>query len=204
MPGTMSRADLVLSLRESLMDVAASFSDNDADFERHLDIAAADMYLVRPRTRIGEIDLVADTGEYPAPADMARFKSPLWGNRAALPPPWDKNWPGELPRPRPIDGFISLRPAPTARQIALLGSTYRFYYVASDRIGVDAADTTIAEVDRHLLLLRAQAEALRELAVRDSVRPVQVGGGFGQQAKTGTPAALHALLMDEWLKAATR
>lgn len=200
MAGSMSRADLVLSLRESLMDAASSFADNDADFERHIDVAAADMHRVRPRTLIGELSLVADQGEYAAPVDMVRFKSALWGVQgAARAMPWDKAWPGELPRARPIEGFISLLPAPSARQIALLGSKYRFYYVAKDSIGTAAADTTIAADHRQILLLRAQAEAMLDLAMRDSVRPVQVGGGFGQQAKTGTPAALRESLMTEWL-----
>lgn len=200
MAGSMSRADLVLSLRESLMDAAASFADNDADFERHLDIAAADQHRVRPRTLIGALSLVADQGEYAAPVDMARFKYPLWGNLgAAKALPWDKNWPGELPRARAVDGFVSLVPAPSARQIALLGSSYRFYYVAKDSIATLAADTTVAAEHRHVLLLRAQAEAMRELALRDSVRPVQVGGGFGSKAKTGTPIALHESLMADWL-----
>lgn len=200
MAGSMSRADLVLSLRESLMDAAASFADNDADFERHLDTAAADLHRVRPRTLIGDLSLIADQGEYAAPVDMARFKSALWGCLgAARAMPWDKNWPGELPRAHCIDGLISLLPAPSARQIALLGSSYRFYYVAKDSIGTLAADTTVAAGNRHLLILRAQAEAMLDLAMRDSVRPVQVGGGFGQKAKTGTPIALHESLMTEWL-----
>ncbi len=200
MPGSMSRADLVLSLRESLMDAASSFADNDADFERHIDVAAADMHRVRPRTLIGELSLVADQGEYAAPLDMARFKSALWGVQgAARAMPWDKNWPGELPRARCVEGSISLLPAPSARQIALLGSTYRFYYVAKDSIGTAAADTTIAADHRQILLLRAQVEAMLDLAMRDSVRPVQVGGGFSQQAKTGTPAALRESLMADWL-----
>jgi len=200
MAGSMSRADLVLSLRESLMDAASSFADNDADFERHIDVAAADMHRVKPRTLIGELTLVADQGEYTAPLDMARFKSALWGVQgAARAMPWDKHWPGELPRVRCVEGSISLLPPPSARQIALLGSTYRFYYVGKDSIGTLAADTTISADHRPILLLRAQAEAMLDLALRDSVRPVQVGSGFGQQAKTGTPAALRERLMTEWL-----
>jgi len=202
MPGTMSRADLVADLKASLRDAATTFTAAaDADFVRHLDKAAADMHRVRPRTLIGEVALEAGVGEYDAPADMVRFKSAIWGVRGAdFPNPWDKSWPGPLPRCRPVDeDLISLTPAPTARQIATLGSAYRFYYVARDVIGDTAVNTTIHQVDRDFLLLRAQAEALLELSLRDSVRPVQVGGGFGQQAKTGTPAALHAQLLAEWL-----
>ena len=202
MAGSMSRADLVLALRESLMDAASSFADNDADFERHIDVAAADMHRVKPRTLIGTLSLVADQGEYAAPVDMARFKSALWGVQgAAKAMPWDKNWPGELPRARCVEGQISLLPAPSARQIALLGSTYRFYYIARDRIGVDAADTTIAEVDRHLLLLRAQAEAMLALALRNAGKPVQLRDGLSGTPRNSTPAALHQVLLQLFMEA---
>lgn len=202
MPGTMSRADLVADLKASLRDAATTFTAAaDADFVRHLDKAAADSHRVRPRTLIGEVSLLAGEGEYAAPADILRFKSAIWGVRgASSPQPWDKSWPGPLPRCRLIDGNqLSLTPVPSAQQLGLLGNAYRFYYVAKDAIGDAAENTTIAPVDRDLLLLRAQAEALLELSLRDSVRPVQVGGGYGQQAKTGTPAALHEQLMTEWL-----
>lgn len=198
----MSRADLVADLKASLRDAATTFTAAaDADFVRHLGKAAADMHRVRPRTLIGEAVLSADLGEYNAPLDIVRFKSAIWGVRGAgSPNPWDKSWPGPLPRCRLIDGdLLALTPAPTLQQIGLMGSAYRFYYVARDAIGEAAEGTTIAPVDRDLLLLRAQAEAMLELSLRDSVRPVQVGGGFGQQAKTGTPAALHGQLMAEWL-----
>lgn len=202
MAGSMSRADLVTDLKASLRDAAATFTAAaDADFVRHLDKAAADMHRVRPRTLIGEVTILAGEGEYDAPADILRFKSAIWGVRGAnFPNPWDRQWPGPLPRCRLIDdNLLSMYPAPTHQQIGLFGSAYRFYYVAKDAIGGQANETTIAAADRDLLLLRAQAEAMLELSLRDSVRPVQVGGGFGQQAKTGTPAALHAQLMTEWM-----
>lgn len=201
MPGSMSRADLVADLKASLRDAAATFTAAaEADFVRHLDKAAADMHRVKPRTLIGEITLIAGEGEYDAPADLVRFKSAIWGMGVSTTQnPWDRSWPGALPRCREVDGQLSLRPAPTAQQVGLLGAAYKFYYVARDSIADAAENTTISPVDRDLLLLRAQAEAMLELSLRDSVRPVQVGGGFGQQAKTGTPAALHAALMTEWL-----
>lgn len=200
MAGSMSRADLVQSLKESLMDAAASFTAAaDADFVRHLDVAAADMHRVRPRTLVGDVTIEAGVDDYAAPADIVRYKSALWG---AVPraKPWESSWPGLLPTVRLIDGNrLSFRPAPDARQIALLGAEFRFYYVAKHTIGQEAANTTIAAVDRPLLVLRAQAEAMRELAIRDSVRPVQIRDGFSGQAKNGNPAALHAMLLAEWL-----
>ncbi len=207
MAGSMSRADLVLSLKESLLDAAGAFVlPGDADFERQIDTAVADMHRIRPRTLVGEVTLIAEQGEYAAPADMVRFKSALWGVQPdwSKAKPWEKTYPGRLPTARLIESgkTISLSPPPSSGQIALLGNTYRFYYVASHRIGTLATDNTISSADRHLVILRAQVEAMRELALRDSVRPVQIGGGFGSQAKTGTPAVLAGDLMAEWLKAA--
>lgn len=202
--GGMGLADLVMDLRSSLRDAASTFTaPGNEDFVRHLTLAAADMHRIRPRTLIGEVLLTAGVSEYQAPADLLRFKSAIWGvqpdyNRAK---PWEKTWPGLLPRCQACAGLLSMLPAPTENQIALLGRQYRFYYVAVDRIGEAAADTTIAPGDRHLLLMRAQAEAMHELAMRDSVRPVQVGGGHGQQAKTGTPQAIWDQLMKAWLLA---
>lgn len=204
MPGTMSRADLVADLKASLQDAARSFTAAaDADFKRHLDVAAEDMHRVRPRTLVGEIELSAGRADYTAPADLRRYKSAIWGALPdwSKPKPWEKTWPGRLPDVRVSAGSMILMPAPSLQQIALLGSAFRFYYVARDAIGDTAAETTIQPEDRPLLLLRAQAEAMLELSIRDSVRPVQTGGGFGQQAKTGMPAAIWKELMAAWLGA---
>lgn len=188
------------------MDAAKAFTAaDDADFIRHLDTAAGDMHRVRPRTLIGDIQLVAEQGEYAAPADMARFKSALWGIVPDFKKskPWEKTYPGALPTARRIDGdagpMLSLSPPPSSAQIGLLGSLYRFYYTACHGIGDLAVQTTINADDRELLILRAQAEAMKELSMRDSVRPVQIGGGHGSMAKTGMPAALHDKLMVTWL-----
>lgn len=205
MAGTMSRADLLAFYKASLMDAAKAFTAaDDADFNRHLDTAAADMHRVRPITLLGEVTLIAEQGEYAAPADMARFKSAIWGVRKAM--PWEKSYPGLLPNAKKIDGpagaLLSLSPAPSAFQIAVLGSAYRFYYVGRHSIGATAAETTIDLDDRPLLIMRAQAEAMNELAMRDTMRPVQIGGGHGGIAKTGMPTALWEKLMTAWLMSA--
>ncbi|MDD2664369.1 MAG: hypothetical protein PHD19_11515 [Dechloromonas sp.] len=202
MPGTMSRADLVADLKAALMDSARTFSaPADADFVRMLDIAAADMHRVRPRSLVGAINLQADKADYAAPADMIELRSMLWGvgQRAQ---PWERRYAGRLPTARQIGTLILLSPAPTERQILLLGAEFKFLYVARDAISDSAGQTTIPADDRHLLLLRAQAEAMLMLAQRDSVRPVQSAAGHGSQAKTGLPVALWKELMAAWLEAA--
>lgn len=199
----MTRSGIIAALKSSLMDASAAFTAaNDADFARHIDAAVADMHRVRARTLVGSVEIDLSVADYPAPADLMGFKSAIWGSNARCYSPWDKNYPGILPRLRVVEiggsNRLIFNHQPTAKQIALFGIDYRFYYWAS-HVFTDTA-CSLADGDQNLLLLRAQAEAMKELALRDSVRPTQIGGGFGSQTKTGMPAALHQVLLTEWLE----
>lgn len=205
MAGTMSQADLVADLKAILMDAAGKFTAaSDADFKRHLDLAALDMGRVRPRTRVGEVTLVADQPNYTAPADLLQPKIPLWGTtEKARRNLWDSNWPGRLPRLTLADNDgtreLWLNPSPSAAQITDLGSAYKFYYFAGHQVGALAADTTVQAGDRHLLLIRAAAAALQELAHNGITKPVQLGNaGVGGMPKNGTPGALADQLLKHW------
>lgn len=210
MPGTMSEADLVLDLKASLQDAASVFfAGPDADFRRHLAAAAMDFVRVRPRTLVGEVTLIADQAEYaPLPEDFHLFKSAIWGvSPVPSAKPWDDAWHGRLPDAYVVEvagvPALSLRPAPTATQISALGATYRYYYAARHTIhATDGAQTTIRAGDRGLLLLRAQAEAMRELVFRNIFKPVQVLDGMSTRTRNDTPAAIHKALMDEFEAAA--
>lgn len=200
----MSKADLVTDLKAALSDAANIFTAaSDADFKRHLDLAALDFARVRPRTLVGSVTLSADVQGYTAPADCLRIKIPIWGQaeKRTL-KPWDDAWPGRLPFPSLVeeDGErkVWLDPAPTSAQITALGSTYKFYYFAAHSIGDDAADTTIQAGDRHLLLLRAGAEAMLELTKRNAKKPVQLRGELAGIAKANTPAAIFEGMMDQF------
>lgn len=202
----MSQADLVTDLKAILNDSKDKFkgisSNIDADFQRQLTIAARDMGRVRPRTRIGNIALVAEQSNYPAPADVLQTKFPLWGtgqrkNRK----PWQSNWPGILPVMQMVDGDagneIYLSPAPTAKQMTDLGSEYQYYYFATHSIAANAANTTVKPVDRELLLIRATAQAMLELSHHNIAKPVQLGTrGIGSMPKNGTPSALADKLLE--------
>ncbi|MCW8830667.1 MAG: hypothetical protein OQK32_04000 [Gammaproteobacteria bacterium] len=203
MPGTMSQADLIADLKGILNDAQDKFkAADDADFIRHLDVAARDMGRVRRRTRIGTIVLVADQPNYAAPADILFPKYPIWGlqqrnNRK----PWQSNYPGRAPTMQLIDGESSeeiyLQPAPSAAAITDLGSEFKYYYFAFHTIGDAAEDTTIKLADRDLLLLRATAQAMTELAHHNVTKPIKMGGqGIGLMPKNGTPSALAKDLMD--------
>lgn len=209
MAGSMSRADLVADLKASLLDAAGSFrAPLDADYDRHLNVALTALTAWRAHTMAGEITLSEGVDAYAAPADLWRFKLSLWGSPGgAMPKPWEKGWPGRLPTVRDISTaagpMLWLTPAPSAQQIAALGATYRFFYYARLTAGADAADTTVSEADRGLLILRAQAEAMRELAIREAVRPVTARDGVSGRPSSGTAAALHAQFLEQFLALAS-
>lgn len=198
MPGSMSRADLAADLKASLLDAARSFNaPGDADFARHLDKAAAAMTRARRRTQAGTLTLAAGQMEYPAPADLWIFKTTTWGAAHGL-RPWEPGYPGRLPEVRQIERTLYFVPPPSAAQIAVLGAVCPFFYYAHHAVGELAEDTTIEPGDRALLLLRAQAEAMRELALRDAVRPTGAQSAWSGQPRTGTPAALAQWLLEEF------
>lgn len=206
MSGTMSRTDLVADLKASLHDAASVLNAAaDADFDRILDIAALDLGRVRPRTQLGSIALVVDVDEYAAPADMLIYKSDLWSVQSRKYRPWDKNYPGRLPDIRvAVNGTtrnLYFLPAPTEDQINILGATFRFYYFSGHAIGDVAADTTVQPGDRGLLILRAQAEAMKEMSVRNSGKPVSMRDGISNMSRNGTPSYLFEMLMKDFEKA---
>lgn len=208
MAGTMSMADLADDLRASLHDAADVFV-TAGDMERLLATAALDFNRHRPRTLLAKLTVEADRMEYPAPADCYLFKSSLWGIAPVMrAKPWEKQWPGPMPDVRMVDveggRELHLTPAPSAHQVAVLGSEFRFYYFGNHVIGATAAGTTIHPGDRFLLLLRAQAEAMRELMMRNSKKPVQMRDGLHSAPKNMTPAAWYERLMDEWCEKVQR
>ena len=209
MAGTLSQADLVADLKASLNDAADVFvSAADADFKRHLEVAVLAMGAKRPRKLVGSLTVIADTSEYAAPADFECFGSLLWG---IVPKPrgqpWERAWPGRLPQveyvENPAGTFkLSLQPAPSAHQINALGADFRYYYHARHTVhATNGALTSIAPADRGLLILRAQAEAMRELAMRNSKKPAQLRDGYSGAPRNATPGYLYEQLMDEFAKA---
>jgi len=203
----MSQADLVTDLKVSLNDAATSFR-SDQDFTRHLDHAALDFGRVRPRVLPGSVALVADQDEYAAPADAIDEHSMQWGkNKKRDLKPWDAAWPGALPRMDivgdPGSRRLVLSPAPSAHQITVLGSTCPFRYFAAHKIDSMSANTTIRPEDRALLLLRAAAESMKELAHRSVTKAQKVGSSLFASPKTGTPAGLYDQLMRDFERMAT-
>lgn len=211
MAGSMSETDLALDLKASLQDSASVFSGAaDSDFKRHLAAAAIAFSYKRPRTLVGAVTLVADQAQYDAPAGCHCYGSSLWGiapRRRAQ--PWEKTWTGRMPMVRLVETAndpslvrkLQLDPPPSAQQIAVLGADFRFYYYGAHVISTDAAKTTIVPGDRQLLILRAQAEAMRELAVRMVTKPVIMRDTMSSVSRNGTPAALYEKLLEEFMGA---
>lgn len=202
MPGTMSLVDLVADLKRSLHDSAAVFNAaGDADFVRFLNQALHDMGWKRPRTQLGQVMLTAGVADYSLSElpDFCNFKTHLWDKSAAYPNAWEPGYPGALPRVsiyKDGTGFwLSFSPAPSSAHIALRGSAFKFYYFGKHLIGEDAADTTVAEADRGLLMLRAQAEAMLELSLRNLTKPVQMRDGLSGTPRNSTPQAIHQTLL---------
>lgn len=200
MAGTMALAEMVADLKVSLHDAARVFdSPDDADFVRFLAQALPDMQYKRPRTLLGSVAVMAGTArcslaDYP---DFAAFKTHMWGDLRPV-KPWEPGYPGPVPRVSAVhDGqwWLVFDPAPTALQVAAFGAC-SFWYFGLHVLGVLAADTTVMAADRGLLMLRAQVEAMRELAIRNAGKPVQLRDGLSGTARNSTPAALHELLLN--------
>jgi hypothetical protein len=207
MPGTMSEADLVADLKTSLFNSASVFdAAGDADFKRFLQQALPDMQYKRPVTKLGTVTLVASQASYAiAEPDFAALKHDLWRDTTKMGKPWSPGWPGPLPRLcadwSGTAWSLVFDPAPTCTQISTLGGECKFYYFAKHAIGANAQDTTVNAQDRGLLLLRAQAEAMLALGMRNAGKPVQMRDGLSGTPRNSTPAALHEVLMrlfKEW------
>lgn len=208
MAGSMSEADLVADLKASLNDAATVFTAaSDADFKRHLAVAGIAFARRRPRTMVGSLTLVADQAAYAVPSGFVGYKSSLWGIAPKVrAKPWESTWPGPMPTVRYVEvddaKKLYFDPPPSAAQINALGSEFRYYYYAAHVISATADSTTILPGERPLLLLRGQAEAMRELAFRGSKKPVSLRDGYSGAPKNGTPSYLFEALMREFEAAA--
>lgn len=207
MPGTMSQDDLVADLKASLNDAATSFKTaQDGDFKRHITVSALALGEKRPRTLFATLALVADQADYAAPALFLSFKFHQWGTAPRkAPQPWETGYPGKLPVVRPVETNadpvtrkLYLDPPPTSAQICALGSEFRYYYYGGHVVDATANKTTVPAGDRGLLLLRAQAEAMRELALRNVMKPVMMREGLASQPRNGTPSFLYQELLKEF------
>lgn len=195
--------DYVASLNDAASTFKGTEDDAQADFRRHL-LRAADALSREKRTltAVGELQVSAGVAMYDAPANLLLPKLQAWSQLHVQ--PWDapnEPMPVVLLIDTPEGKKLRLQPAPSPNQIRCFGSTFRYYYLVAHAITEDAATSTLTEGARHLLYLRAQVEAMRELAFRGYAKPVTLRAGSGvgaSPARNMTPAALHQALLDEY------
>lgn len=201
---SMTLSALVLDFKASLNDAAAQFrTPADGDFARLLGVALLDVQAKRPVTKLGQVELFPLQARYPvAQDDFAALKVHLWADPAATPKPWDPAFPGAVPRVAAqwggVSWWLEFSSAPTPLQLQVWGSDFRFWYFARHVLGDLPGETTVSPSDRGLLLLRAQAEAMRELAMRNVIKPVAVRDGYSSTPRNGTPSALYESLLAEF------
>ena len=199
---SMARADLADDLVRSLGSSAEHFDreQGGAGFDRLLDAAALDMGRVQPRVMTDALSLVAGQAAYPAPAEMVRPQHPVWPPLPAQ--PWARRYRGPMPLLRRVvriaEVQVAVSPVPTEALVADVAGSLGYYYEARHSIGELAEETTIDPGWRDLLLLRAQAEACRELALSNVVKPIQLHRGMGAQPTRAQPSVLYELLMSEF------
>ena len=205
MPNTMSKADLVASLKDSLHDAASVFAGSgatpDEAFERFLQQALPDMQMKCPITKLGSVTLMANFPRYSLGSlpTFAAFKTQLWGDACKY-KPWEPGYPGAVPRVSASyetgQWWLDFDPAPTSKAVAVWGSQFDFWYFGQHAIGDAAIDTTVNPQDRGLLILRAQVEAMRELSIRNAGKPVSLRDGLSGQPRNSTASALWKDLLD--------
>lgn len=199
---TATRAAVIQQLADSLLDAKTIFGADataqNVAFGRHVDTAVADMNRVLPRVLRGQLTLQAGTTDYDAPADALRVHEVEAVALANCIDPWDLVQPLQIPIPKLYREDSTPKwvfwPAPSAGYIGLIGSTYRYSYIAR-HVLPDTGTSSIFDELVPLVVVRAQVEALRELAIRNAHKPMQTRDGLYNQTRNGTPAALADLCM---------
>lgn len=174
---------------------------DDGDYKRHIELATLRIDEKRPYVVDASVTVQAEQASYPAPADLLRLWGPTWGlsQRQHL-APWDPRHPGRMPRLRlaSVGGVRSLLldPAPTNHQVAQCGETYTYRYYAKHQ--VDDLASTVDIEDKRYLLMAALIEAVRELASRNVLKPIQLHRGVGAVPTSATPLELYRTLTEQW------
>ncbi len=186
-------------LTSSMLDSKRMFKDED--YPRLLRTALAALNAVHPLHKVEVLKLEAWQALYPCPEDLNSVFACWWGRSyKAHTAIWADDYPGRLPEWRVLPGaqgrLLQAQPAPSARQIQILGNRCELEYCA-DHVLTDTACTLDSEL-LDLLHLRAQAEAMRDLAMRNATTSYQLREGIGSVPKNGTPAYLYQELLAEF------
>lgn len=198
--------DFTARLKSSLLDSVRAF--NDQSYARHIQAALVALNEVRPQCKMAVVGLMTDRSLYPCPEDLTAVRACWWGrSKKTHGQPWDDDYPGRLPEWRPIKNTAGVRflravPPPSATQMTVLGNECELDYYA-DHVFTDK-ECTLNTEELDLLLLRSQAEAMRELAIKNASTAYQLREGISSVPKNGTPAYLYTELMSEFARRAAR
>lgn len=206
----MTLDGLKTELAASLRDAVNKLDQDSTHLDRYLRAAAADFGRVRPRVLETSITLQSDVATYAMPAEARRFHSATWTDAWLAVEPWER--PARIRVPRAVVREASgggrelvLTPPPKLAFICTVEAAQTVRYYADHVIGATDADTTIMDEDRDLVLTRAQAEAMKELAIRGSGKPVNIrNASLGAAVSNMTPSALYRALMDIFERQAMR
>ena len=159
---------------------------NHADYLRHLGVALSAMTKKRPLLKVATLNLIAGVSHYSTtlPDDIDSVHSIVWSSF-------------EFAAPRLLyqTGFIAVSPTPSPELVYRFPVlTYQYYA----RHAIAENSTTLRDADVPLLILRAQAEAMRELAMRAHQKPVSLRGGSVGQLSNMQPSALYEMLLAEF------
>lgn len=206
----MTLDELKTELGASLRDALNKLDGDNTALDRYLRAAAADFGRVRPRVLETSVTLQADVVTYDMPAEARRFHSATWIDAWLAVEAWER--PARVRVPRAVVREASgggrelvLSPPPTLAFICTVEAAQTVRYYAEHTIGATEADTTIMDEDRDLILTRAQAEAMKELAIRGSGKPVDLrNASLGAGISNMTPSALYDALMKIFERQAMR
>lgn len=201
---TARRDDVIERFRASLLDAAQAFQP--ADLVRLVDVAVVAYSERRPLEREGVLKVHARRAIYPCPPDLECVLACHWGRaEKTTRQPWDDNYPGHLPELSVSSTYmgtvLKLSPAPNADLIARIGEACHYTYGAVHRL--DDAGSSLTDGAVPLVILRAQVEAMRELAQKAVTRPMQMRDGLSAMPRNGTPAALYRYLLEEFERRCT-
>ena len=168
---------------------------------RYIRAAVADMHRIRPRILTTHIQLIAGVERYAMPFDAVMFYRASWVARWSAIEAWDR-----IGQSLPVaeiehadDGSreLVLSPAPTQALIWTVSSAHTVRYKAQHT--VDETGTTVAVEDRRLIILRAEAELMKEIALGNAGKGGNWKGGDRSMPRNATPQATYDRLMADWL-----
>jgi len=190
-------------LKQSLINaLSASYEFIEGQEERILHIAARELARVKRRVLTDTLMLIPGRTFYDAPEDLIEVKISDWGlQQKRILKPWQVDYPSQLPDIIVVNTSpkqLKLSYVPQYSQIQSMGEEMLYQYYATHRLSENKSETTVPDDQQDLLILRAQAEAMKILSARFAGSTATAKSTISGIPKIGTPAALYHMLMKEF------